>query len=73
MEDLYQFLIKVCSLDWEHKIEKLLCNIRTTFNNTYCKDQEEAKPYVYCTLAFHVQLQIEDEDSTKIFSLCTDF
>lgn len=71
MEDLYQCY--KCLLSRLGETEKLLCNTRTTFNNAYCKDQEEAKPYVYYTLAFHIQVQIKDEDSPKIFSFCTDF
>lgn len=73
MEDLYQFVINACSLDWECKTEKLLCNIRTTFNNAYCKYQEQAKPYAYYTLAFHTQVQVKDEDSPKTLCFCRDF
>lgn len=72
MEDLYQFVMNSCSLDCicrECNREKLFFSTRTTFN----KDQEEAKPYVYYTLAFHVQVQIKNEDSLKIFSFCTYF
>lgn len=73
MQDLYQFLIDACSLGWERKTEKLLCNTKTTFNKPDCKDQGEEEPYVHYALAFHIQVQINDEDSPKIFSFCTDF
>lgn len=78
MQDLYQFGINACSLAQEHKTktssflipQKLFYNTKTTFNNAHYKDQGEAEPWVYYTLAFPTQVQIKDEDRPKMFRFC---